>query len=120
MSAPERVTKPFLEVLEVLLRALDDDLEVHGWLIMRETHRSGPTVYGVLDRLERAGWVEGHWEDQGQDSNRPRRRHYHLTPTGATAGRKLLAERRHKEHVQPHPKLVPAYGFLSGRAGGVR
>src|SRR5690349_25158716 len=50
---PQRITQPLFDVLDVLLRAVDDDdLQLHGYAIMRLTKRSGPTVYGVLDRLE--------------------------------------------------------------------
>jgi PadR family transcriptional regulator, regulatory protein PadR len=91
----QRITQPLLDVLEVLLRAFDDpDMQLHGYAIMRVTRRSGPTIYGVLDRLEDAKWVTGRWEEQEPDSTRPRRRLYRLTPSGAVEARKLLAERR--------------------------
>ncbi|WP_185949694.1 PadR family transcriptional regulator [Microbispora sp. KK1-11] len=51
-------------------------------------------MYGVLDRLEDAGWVEGAWEEQAPDVNRPRRRLYWLTGEGAVRASALLAERR--------------------------
>jgi DNA-binding PadR family transcriptional regulator len=63
-------------------------------MIMKETKRSGPTVYGVLDRLEDRGWIEGYWEDQDPGSSKPRRRFYRLTPRGAAGLHDLLAERR--------------------------
>ena len=93
--AIERITVPLLDVLEVLL----DDLatgqgELHGWAIMRATHHTGPTVYGVLDRLEDAGWIVGRWEDVPPDVGRPRRRLYTLTPTGSNSARQVLAQRR--------------------------
>ncbi len=45
------MTNPLLDVLEVLLEAFDNDRqELHGWAIMKAAARSGPTVYGVLDR----------------------------------------------------------------------
>ena len=94
MTGPIRITKPLLDVLEVLLRALADNEEPHGWAIMKATSRSGPTVYGVLERLEQGGWIGGRWEDRPAEPNKPRRRFYRLTPTGVTAARDLLAERR--------------------------
>src|SRR5829696_7374536 len=94
MTGPVRVTGPLLDVLEVFLQALADDQELHGWAIMKATKRAGPTVYGVLDRLEDAGWITGRWEDQPADANTPRRRLYRLSPTGAVAARELLAARR--------------------------
>jgi PadR family transcriptional regulator, regulatory protein PadR len=95
MAGPVRVTSPLLDVLEVLLQAFDshaDDL--HGWAIMKATKRSGPTVYGVLDRLEGVGWISGRWEDENPEPGKPRRRLYSITPTGVIGAREILRERR--------------------------
>src|SRR5579859_4545056 len=113
MAWPFRVTDPLLEVVEVLL---DADAGLHGWAIMKKTQRSGPTVYQVLERLRKAGWVECWWEDEeppraGEPSARaisafqgaktksaerdnvPRRRYYTLSGEGAVQVPRLLAER---------------------------
>jgi DNA-binding PadR family transcriptional regulator len=114
MTGPIRITGPLLDVLDVLLRALADQDEPHGWAIMKATGRSGPTVYGVLDRLEQGGWLEGRWEEQSAQANTPRRRFYRLTPTGMTAARALLAERRPaRRPSNPGPAIL---GWF--RAGG--
>jgi DNA-binding PadR family transcriptional regulator len=89
-----RVTGPLLDILELLLRAWQDDEEIHGWAIMKAVKRSGPTTYNVLDRIEDAGWATGTWENQHPETGRPRRRFYRLTPTGVAAARELLAARR--------------------------
>jgi PadR family transcriptional regulator PadR len=94
MSGLIRVTSPLLDVLEVLVRADNDKAELHGWAIMKAAKRSGPTVYGVLDRLEDDGWITGQWEAQHPDSNKPRRRFYRLTAAGVTAAHDLLVARR--------------------------
>ncbi len=94
MSAPVRVTDPLLDVLEVLLGALADGDEMHGWLIAKAAGRSGPTVYGVIDRLEDAGWVTGRWEQENPQPGKPRRRLYVLTSSGSRAARDLLTARR--------------------------
>lgn len=94
MPGPVRVTTPLLDVLEVFIKTLlagDEDL--HGWAIMKAVRRSGPTVYGVLDRLEDMGWITGRWEEHAEPG-KPRRRLYRLTPAGETGARELLAERR--------------------------
>jgi PadR family transcriptional regulator PadR len=93
VSPPVRVTGPLLDVLEILVDAFGR-AEPHGWAIMKATNRSGPTVYGVLARLEDAEWIIGRWEVQGLDVNRPRRRLYSLTPNGYERARVLLSERR--------------------------
>lgn len=61
---------------------------------MKATKRSGPTVYGVLDRLEDIGWISGRWEDENPEPGKPRRRLYSITPTGVTGAREILRERR--------------------------
>jgi PadR family transcriptional regulator, regulatory protein PadR len=105
VQGPIRVTGPLLDVVEVFLHAFDDGTELHGWAIMKATKRSGPTVYGVLDRLEDAGWITGRWEDQHPEPSKPRRRFYLLTPSGAAAARSLLAERRPR--ALSHPRAAP-------------
>ncbi|MGH3933384.1 MAG: hypothetical protein ACRDS1_00125, partial [Pseudonocardiaceae bacterium] len=63
------MTGPLLDVLEAFLDAFEQGQELHGWAIMRQTKRSGPTVYGVLERLEDRGWIVGSWEEQPADAN---------------------------------------------------
>ena len=90
-----RVTKPLLDVLEALLQAFDSRAnDLHGWAIMKATKRSGPTVYGVLDRLEDIGWITGRWEDENPEPGKPRRRLYSITPSGVAGAREILRERR--------------------------
>jgi len=117
VTGPIRVTAPLLDVVEAFLHAFHDDAPLHGWAIAKATKRSGPTVYGVLDRLEDAAWITGQWEDQPPESNKPRRRLYRLTPTGLTAARNLLATRRPQTlHPTPrhHPvRPDPGLAFLS-------
>jgi DNA-binding PadR family transcriptional regulator len=106
MAGIERITQPTLDVLEVLIRAFDNDEQIHGWAIMKATKRAGPTVYKVLDRLEDAHWITGEWEDLGPDQSGPRRRLYRLTSQGVHAARGLLAQRRPSAF-----KAEPALGF---------
>jgi PadR family transcriptional regulator PadR len=95
MEGPIRVTNPLLDVLEVLLQVYDSRVgDLHGWAIMKATKRSGPTVYGVLDRLEDIGWISGRWEDENPKPGKPRRRLYSIMPTGAMGAREILHERR--------------------------
>jgi PadR family transcriptional regulator, regulatory protein PadR len=123
MGTPVRVTGPLLDVLEVFLQAFSEGEELHGWAILKATKRSGPTVYGVLDRLEDAGWVVGRWEEQPPNTNTPRRRLYQLTGDGVVAARDLLASRRPAALTQPtkHPRPgLAAVGWLRGLVGGTR
>ncbi len=106
MAGLERITQPTLDVLEVLVRAFEEEARVHGWAIMKVTGRAGPTVYKVLDRLEKAGWITGEWEQLAPTQAGPRRRFYRLTGEGAPAAQALLAQRR-----PAAVKARPALGF---------
>lgn len=114
MAGIERVTEATLDVLEVLLRAHRDGRDIHGWEIKKATRRSGPTVYGVIDRLEDAKLIEGRWEHQDSSDKGPRRRYYRLTGAGVATASGLTAERRQRSGANiPGPKrrLVISYGW---------
>jgi PadR family transcriptional regulator PadR len=114
MGRIERVTEPTLDVLDVLLGAHACGREVHGWEIKKATGRSGPTVYGVIDRLEDSRLVEGNWERQSPDDKGPRRRYYRLTAVGVTTASQLLAERRGQSPRliarAPGWRTIPSHG----------
>jgi PadR family transcriptional regulator PadR len=108
-----RVTEPLLDVLELLIWSYFNGNDPHGWLIMKATKRTGPTVYGVLDRLEEAGWVIGRWDAQApEEEGRPRRRLYRLTEDGMAGAKTLLAERRPEAAKNPAGTLRPGIAFL--------
>ena len=109
MAGIERVTDATLDVLEVLLQAHRDGRDVHGWEVKKATRRSGPTVYGVIDRLEDAQFIEGHWEQQDSSDKGPRRRYYRLTGVGVTAASKLIAERGQRSQTKIK---APKRGFV--------
>lgn len=118
IQSPLRVTGPLLDVLDVLFSAYQDCAEnLHGWPIMKATKRSGPTVYGVLDRLEDMGWISGQWEAQDPDSNKPRRRIYRLTPTGAEGAEELLRLRRPNALQAKPSRQLPGWRTVPGQAG---
>ena len=111
----QRITEPTLDVVEFLLWALASGKEeVHGWAIMKAVQRSGPTVYGVLDRLEDAKWITSRWDDH-TEPGKPRRRLYKMTPNGTVLARRLLAERR-PANATVRPK--PGFALLGGLVGG--
>jgi DNA-binding PadR family transcriptional regulator len=102
-----RVAVQFQQCQVTVLLGRADDL--HGWAIMKATKRSGPTVYGVLDRLEDAGWISGRWEDANPEPGKPRRRLYSITSTGVIGAQEILRERRpqppRSERWAPGPAL---------------
>ena len=59
----------------------------YGFDIMDATGLPSGTVYPVLGRLERDGYVRSKWESQSvaQRDKRPPRRYYEITASGARA-----------------------------------
>jgi len=59
----------------------------YGFDIMEATGLPSGTVYPILRRLERNGWLRSDWEDEAaaHADQRPARRYYELTRPGKTA-----------------------------------
>jgi transcriptional regulator len=80
---------------ELLILALVETRARHGYEIAKLIEqRSGgtvrfniPSLYPLLYRLEKRGWIVGRWIERPGER---RRRYYRLTPVG----RKVLAEQR--------------------------
>ena len=91
MEPLQRVTVPTLEVLQALL---DAGQPLWGLRIIESLGRPSGTVYPILERLERQGWVRSEWAagDAGPHGERQRRL-YELTADGALAARRLLQQR---------------------------
>ena len=110
-----------LDVVEVLVAAHRRGEEVHGWALIEATRRSGPTIYGILDRLEDARLVEAYWEERNPTPGKPPRRLYRLNETGLAQARQLLAERRPVKDTRRRrrgtvPRSAP-FGRLMMRSG---
>jgi PadR family transcriptional regulator, regulatory protein PadR len=86
-----RITEATLDVLAVLV---GDEPELYGLRIARATGRPTGSVFPILARLERAGWVVSEWESTDPAVRGPRRRFYRLTADGAVAARAVLGQRR--------------------------
>jgi len=97
VAYPARITESLLDVLELLIEATRQGQELHGWALMKGAKRPGPTVYGVLDRLEDIGWITGRSEERNPEPGRPPRRFYRLTPEGMVGAEQVLAARRAKQ-----------------------
>jgi PadR family transcriptional regulator, regulatory protein PadR len=81
-----RITGPTLKVLGALLSS--GRVELSGAEIASTTNLASGTLYPILFRLERAGWLESHWEeDDPKALGRPRRRFYQVTALGARNAR---------------------------------
>jgi PadR family transcriptional regulator PadR len=86
-----RVTGPLLKLLNAFLEA--PSAEFYGLELARTTGLKSGTLYPLLDRLEREGWVRSRWEKtEPSDQGRPRRRFYALTGTGRHEAQQVLIE----------------------------
>ncbi len=70
----------------------------HGYDLSRETALKSGTLYPILMRLDRQGWLEARWEDEPAPG-KPRRHLYRLTALGAEEARTILRS-------SPGPLLV--------------
>ena len=61
----------------------------HGYDLSRETELKSGTLYPILMRLERQGWLEARWEDEPAPG-KPRRHLYRLTAAGAEEAQVIL------------------------------
>jgi DNA-binding MarR family transcriptional regulator len=69
------------------------------------------TIYPLLARLEKAGWLESRWEEiNPSEEGRPRRRLYRLTGEGQRVANEALAEIGQLKSASPSP----AAGHPSG------
>lgn len=107
---PLRMTLQTEAVLRVLL---DEPGSLHyGLEISKAAGLPSGSLYPILARLERAGWVTSSWEEISQsEAGRPRRRYYSLTPDGAawaesaiTATIRQLSSRR-TSNPRPFPAI---------------
>ena len=78
MGSYLRLTPALRAVLGQFLRT---ETEVWGLLLAADTGRPTGTIYPLLERLEREGFVGSHWDDDPSRTG-ARRRLYALTPAG--------------------------------------
>jgi PadR family transcriptional regulator PadR len=89
MGSP-RMTASVLKVAAALLA--DPAAERYGLQLIHDTGLPSGTLYPILVRLERAGWVESRWEELDPVAEgRPARRYYRLTPDGTAHARREIA-----------------------------
>jgi PadR family transcriptional regulator, regulatory protein PadR len=106
-----RITVPVARVLSAFLG--DPRVDRYGLDLMGDTGLPSGTLYPILQRLQRAGWVDAHWEEiDPVASGRPARRYYRLTPDGIAAARQALAEL--------HAQTSPAQSRRTSARDGLR
>lgn len=87
MPLVERITRPTVEVLRVLLAT---DEPIWGLRVVKATGLKAGSVYPILSRLEDGSWITGEWESAG-DRPGARRRLYRLTGEGRVEALKVVA-----------------------------
>ncbi|WP_435771031.1 PadR family transcriptional regulator [Nocardioides sp. SYSU DS0651] len=92
VSAVEPLSRVTDATVDVLRALRESGRHVWGLQVVKRSGRAPGTVYPVLERLERAGWITSAWESDDARPG-PRRRLYEFTPDGARAAVELLAER---------------------------
>jgi PadR family transcriptional regulator, regulatory protein PadR len=95
-----RMTLQTQAVLRVLL---DHPLQQHyGLEISKAAGLPSGSLYPMLAKLERIGWVASDWEQVDEhEVGRPRRRYYQLTPDGAVRAEEVLAATLKRLSPQP-------------------
>jgi PadR family transcriptional regulator PadR len=105
-----------LAQLRILRVFADDALKpIYGLDLIELAGLSSGTVYPVLARLERSGWIVGSWEElKAGEIQRPRRRLYRLTEIGRSRARgELDAYLRERKPAMSkrHWSTVPEAAF---------
>ncbi|HET7052790.1 MAG TPA: helix-turn-helix transcriptional regulator [Solirubrobacterales bacterium] len=109
-SPPQpKATRTTIKVLEAFLeRPLE---ERHGFDLLAPTETKSGTLYPILVRFEKLGWLGSRWEDT--DRPGPRRRLYRLTAEGEPAARQFVASAKVRTRLGPTERLkapAPAGG----------
>ena len=89
MVAPPRMTSQTLKVLATMLGA--PAVQWYGFGLIEKTKIKSGTLYPILIRLEKAGWLDSRLEDvDPHEVGRPPRRLYSLTGEGERLARQEL------------------------------
>jgi PadR family transcriptional regulator, regulatory protein PadR len=81
MADEPRLSLQVLKVLQVFLEQPGGQFS--GTDLLTRTSLASGTLYPILLRLERAGWLRSQWEAlDPRAAGRPRRRYYSITPLG--------------------------------------
>jgi PadR family transcriptional regulator, regulatory protein PadR len=101
-----------LQTQAVLRVMLDHPLQEHyGLEISKAAGLPSGSLYPILARLERAGWISSDWEQvDAHEAGRPRRRYYTLTPDGAEMAEQALAATL--KRLSPQPRSSRRSSFI--------
>jgi PadR family transcriptional regulator PadR len=102
-----------LQVQLVLAEMLSEPAEPrYGLDMSAATGLPSGTIYPILARLERIGWVDSGWEDPDAHiaEGRPRRRYYRLTREGAECADEALQAIQRARKTATRAWRIPAPG----------
>ncbi|WP_439382662.1 PadR family transcriptional regulator [Amycolatopsis lexingtonensis] len=85
----------------------------YGLDLMHAVGLKSGTVYQILARLERAGWLTSEWEDPAvhESEGRPRRRMYRLTAEGVAQARRVLSQPAYRNQSARARRLLTEGGL---------
>jgi PadR family transcriptional regulator, regulatory protein PadR len=93
-----RSSRQTLDILEALLARPSQ--WHHGYAISRQTSVLSGTLYPILMRLDKLGWLETKWEES-VPQGRPPRHLYRLTGNGREWAREELRSAQQREFWKP-------------------
>ena len=109
MSRALRPTENVVAVFSTMLERPNKPW--YGLELANHADIGSATIYSVLTRLERVGFLEASWETvDPREAGRPRRRLYSLTPSGARAGRKMVQEYKPRVRATDPRVWLPGAG----------
>ena len=84
----------------------------YGFDIMDSSELPSGTVYPILSRLEKAGYIRGRWEpaETAQRDKRPTRRYYEISAAGSKALARSVDHYRTLGGLTLNPTPRPARG----------
>jgi DNA-binding PadR family transcriptional regulator len=98
-----RITLSVVSVLRCFLQ--DPDRARYGYELTRAAGVPAGTLYPILDRLHKEGWLRDGWEEiDPAEAGRPARRHYRLTDCGLAQASAVVAG----IHAQTEPAALRA------------
>jgi PadR family transcriptional regulator len=98
MGVRIRFSRQTLTILEALLARPSQ--WHYGYAISRQTSIASGTLYPILIRLDKSGWLETRWEDS-VPQGRPPRHLYRLSGNGREWARDELSAARRLEFYKP-------------------
>jgi PadR family transcriptional regulator PadR len=98
-----RISRQTLDLLQALL--LRPSQWHHGYALSQDTGLASGTLYPILMRLEKSGWLDTRWEDT-PSPGRPPRHLYRLTGNGREWAREELRAAQQTRFWKPvHGKV---------------